>query len=162
MNAIVIQFCGDLAVNRDCLAKKLCDLITTQIEDPNVVSINFLNEKDVADALIRLTIAPSNVVIKDETEDITKMPRYRGLVEICQIILAKCAKINKQDLTAFNKSLIRILISSSDFLSKNHNILLKISQIHDVQSNEYAILKEFNLEHLPEFLRNIDKDFRIF
>lgn len=162
MNAIVIQFYGDLVVNQDRVAKKLCDLITTQIEDPNVVSINFLNDKDVADALIRLTIAPSNVIMKKKTEKLTEMPRYRGLVEICQIILAKCDKINKQDLTAFNKSFLRLLFGSNDFLSKNHSILLKISQIHDAQSNEYAILKEFNLEHLPGLLKDVDGDFRIF
>ncbi len=155
MKAIVIKFEGAIK-DEPKLASKLSDVIGeyTSAEEGD---ITILNDEEVTTALIRMSIVPTVINIKENKEDSI----LKQIESLCKDIITHIGATSLKPLAVHNSDLIAYLISTKNQYSE---LLSKVAKINGnmTYTRHREVLKNYGLEHMPELIRDINPIIKLF
>lgn len=153
MKAIIVQFDGNIP-NESALLDDLM-LCLRNRSDAECGNITILDDKDVADALIRLTVTPTVVVTE------TKNPKLSQLEIFCKDLIAKVGATSLKPSSLHNQDVLAFLLKNRD---QYREIIAEIAKIDNtiVYAKHRAILNKYDLTKLPHLLRDINPVLKLY
>ncbi len=160
MNAIVIQFNGDLNVSRDKTASNLFALIREHLADEagRTIGITFLDDKEVAQALVS---APQRVSTNIKPDNNVHL---EAVEEMCKRIIAEVgAKSQKAD-QIYRNDLVMFFMKNYGKYDKTLSLMMheyKAKNPSTFVKYDY-ILRKYNLEFLPKFIVQVNTIIKLY
>lgn len=155
MKAIIIKFEGGIP-NETELVSKLA-LTISKFASAEKVDIAVLNDKDVNEALLRLTDLPSLITISEVKEN--AKTTVSQLEEFCKDVIENIGATSLKTIEVHNQDLLLFLIKNKD---KYQKILKFIASITPQKTVCYGILKQYDLQRVPSLLKDLNPTFKLY
>lgn len=162
MKAIIVQFDGNIP-NESALLDDLM-LCLRNRSDAECGNITILDDKDVADALIRLTMLPSAFGDLLSAKNVTaecKNPKLVQLEIFCKDLIAKVGATSLKPSSLHNQDVLAFLLKNRD---QYKEIIAEIAKVDNtiVYAKHRAILNKYDLAKLPHLLRDINPVLKLY
>ena len=153
MKAIIVQFNGNIP-NESALLDDLMMWLHNRI-DAECGNITILDDKDVADALIRLTMVPTVIATEN------KNPKLSQLEIFCKDLIAKVGATSLKPSNIYNQDVLAFLLKNRD---QYKEIIAEIAKVDAtiVYAKHRAILNKHDLAKLPHLLRDINPILKLY